>query len=236
MLVVALCFTACKDDPTGNPIESGTTGNLSWTLTDNGTLTIKGNGAMPDYEFQHSGVESPWYSYQNKIKTVVIEHGVTNIGNDVFFFCTNLKSITISNSVTNIGDYAFSGCHSLTNVTIPNSVTSIGKDAFSYCSNLTSIIIPNSVTNIGEGVFYNCSGLKSITFPNNVTSIGSVAFYDCTALTKITVKAKLPPDVYYYCFEGVNRSIPVYVPQESLQAYKTASVWKEFTNLQGRVF
>ena len=217
MLVVALCFTACKDDPTGNPIESGTTGNLSWTLTDNGTLHIKGSGEMPNYAFYYDIIAKqtiPWYSYKNSIKTVVINSGVTNIGDYAFYDCSVLKSITI-----------------------PNSVTSIGNDAFYGCSYLTSITIPDHITCIEHGVFINCVKLTSVTIPSEVTNVGYRAFEGCSALTEITVKTILPPAVFNSdSFKNVNRSIPVYVPQESLQAYKDAPVWSEFTNLQGKVF
>ena len=97
-------------------------------------------------------VHTPWYSQRDKIKKVVIENGVTNIGDHAFFGCSGLTSISIPNSVTSIGYRAFNGCESLGSVTIPNTVTSIGEDAFSECSGLTSLTIPNSVTNIGSGL------------------------------------------------------------------------------------
>jgi len=133
--------------------------DITWTLSDDGTLTISGTD-MPNYVYLN--YNSPWMSQRDKIKKVVIKHGVTNIGTYAFYFCSNLTSITIPNSVTSIGDYSFNGCKALTSVTIPNSVTSIGKYAFSGCSLMTSIYIPNSVTNIGIGSFSNCKSLKSI--------------------------------------------------------------------------
>ena len=106
--------------------------------------------------------DSPWYSQRRKIKKVVIEKGVTNIGVNAFNNCYYLTSITIPNSVTSIGGSAFYGCSGLTSVTIPNSVTSIGYDAFSGCSSLTSVTIGNSVTWIGDYAFLDCSGLTSV--------------------------------------------------------------------------
>ena len=78
--------------------------------------------------------------------------------------------------------------------------------------------------------------IKTVVISNGITNIGGMVFYDCTALTEIIVQAKLPSNVNSFGFYNVNLSIPVYVPQESLQAYKDAPVWKEFTNLQGKVF
>ncbi|MDR1562246.1 MAG: leucine-rich repeat domain-containing protein [Dysgonamonadaceae bacterium] len=162
--------------------ESGTTGPLTWSLS-NGTLTISGTGAMPNYYSS----DPPWYSYTSSITDVVIEYGVTSIGDRAFYECSSLTSVTIGSSVTSIGYRAFSYCYSLTSVTIPNSVTSIGFGAFSGCSGLTSITIPESVTIIGTGAFSGCSKLTSVTIPESVTSIGERAFVSCYALTDIEV-------------------------------------------------
>ena len=138
-------------------IDSGTTGDCHWELDDEGTLTISGNGAMADY----NSINAPWKG--DKVKSVIIEDGVTNIGAWAFAYCHNLSSVTIPDSVTSIGSYSFcGGCTKLTDITIPDSVTSIGSFAFSNCSGLTSVKIPSSVTNIGTGIFSSCSGLTNI--------------------------------------------------------------------------
>ncbi len=139
------------------------------------------------------------------------------------------KTTTIPNSVTSIGDRAFFECSSLTSVTIPNSVTSIGNDAFCGCSGLTSVTIPNSVTSIGKYAFSGCSGLTSVTIPNSVTSIGECAFYKCTRLTSITCQAKNVPTTGDECFYNVpKKTATLYVPEESVNAYKSANQWKDF--------
>ena len=166
----------------------------------------------------------------SKLTSVTIGESVTSIGNSAFRGCSKLTSITIPNSVTSIGEYAFCNCSSLTSVTIPNSVTSIGYAAFGWCSSLTSVTIGESVTSIGEYAFYNCSSLTSVTIPNSVTSIGDRAFGWCSSLTSITCKAATPPLCYSYTFEGVSKSIPVYVCG-CVEAYK-ASAWEYFTNIQ----
>ena len=158
---------------------------VTWTLSDDGTLTISGT-EMPDYEYGSRYNNIPWYIQRDKIQKVIIEKGVTNIGNNAFIDCSGLTSIAIPNSVTSIGNSAFGRCSSLTSITIPNSVTSIGEWAFSE-SGLTSVNIPNSVTSIGERAFIYCSGLTSITIPNSVTSIGDGAFYSCSGLTSVTI-------------------------------------------------
>ena len=232
---------------------------ITWTLSDDGTLTISGT-SMPDYDVIYENKEyvssAPWCHQKDKVKKVVIEDGVTNIGDCAFYCCQNLASIIIPNSVTSIGMAAFDSCENLTSIIIPNSVTSIGRDAFWFCKGLASITIPNSVTSIKNGTFQNCIGLTSITIPNSVTSIGELAFCGCMALTSITIpnsvtsidesafvhcrnltsitfEGSTPPKFGYDAFEKVNKSIPVYVPANSLEAYKKAlGYYFEETSIQ----
>ena len=159
-------------------------GNLTWKLYEDGTLTISGTGAMKDYNADDN--LSPAYN-NSDVKKIVIEDGVTSIGDAAFYGCSSLTSITIPDGVTSIGESAFSDCSSLTSITIPDSVTSIGNNAFDSCSSLTSITIPDGVTSIEGSAFYNCSGLTSITIPDSVTSIESYAFCNCSNLTSITI-------------------------------------------------
>ena len=168
-----------------NIYDSGSCGeNVTWTLTADGTLTISGTGAMTDYTYDS---RSPWYSCRAYIKRVVMQQGVTSIGDHAFWDCSGLTSVTIPDGVTSIGDSAFSGCTALTSVTIPGSVTSIGGGAFSGCTSLTSVAIPSSVTEIGGSAFSGCTGLASVTIPDSVTSIGDSVFSGCTALTAVTI-------------------------------------------------
>ena len=212
-------------------VYSGTCGDdLNWSLdTETGALTITGTGTMTDWS-NSSGMS--WYSYRSSIRSVIIEDGVTSIGNYAFSNCTGLISVAIPESVTSIGNSAFSNCSGLTSVTIGNCVTSIGEWAFDYCSGLTSVTIGNSVTNIGNWAFSNCSGLVSVTIPNSVTSIGVRAFRSCSGLRSMTCRATTPPTCEEESFNGVNVAIPFYVPAESVNLYKQAPVWKEFFNVQ----
>ena len=139
-------------------------------------------------------------------------------------------SVNIPNSVTSIGVNAFHSCNSLTSVIIPDSVTSIGGWAFVRCDSLTSVTIPDSVTSIGDSAFYRCSGLTSVTIGNGVTSIGSSAFEDCTGLTSVIVKATTPPELVGEPFNLDVDSLKIYVPSESVNAYKTANGWSEYAN------
>ena len=162
-------------------------GNLTWKLYEDGTLNISGTGAMKNYDSKKN--RNPVYNNSN-VKKVVIEDGVTSIGNYAFTYCVSLTSITIPDSVTSIGYYAFFYCSSLTSITISDSVTSIGNYAFFYCRSLTSITIPDSVTSIGNYAFSNCRSLTSITISDSVTSIGNDAFYGCSNLKTISLSCK----------------------------------------------
>lgn len=139
--------------------------NLTWSLdNETGVLKISGTGPMDNWDFQKD-LEAPWDNYT--FTSVIIEDGVTTIG-----------------------DEAFSNNSSIKNVTMADSVTTIGKSAFNYCYDLTDLSIGNGVTTIKEEAFISCSDLTEITIPKNVTQIGTRAFADCNSLERITVDAE----------------------------------------------
>ena len=150
-------------------VQTGKCGeNVTYSLdTETGVLTINGTGPMYDY----SSTNSPFY---DKIKSVIIENGITSIGERAFEGCTSLTGVTIPNCVTSIGINAFSDCTSLTSVTISDSVTGIGDSAFYNCKSLTNVTIPNSVTNIGDGAFSYCTSLATIEVSDNNKNYSSV--------------------------------------------------------------
>ncbi len=185
--------------------------NLTWHLNvGTGVMTIFGNGAMDDYS---SSSEQPWYTYRDSIKTVVINNGVTKIGRDAFYGCTNLVNISIGNDVTGISTSAFSNTGYYKNTSnwengvlyideyliasdqdalsgdyaIKEGTRVIADVAFILCKNLTNVTIPNSVITIGRSAFYACENLENVDIPSSVTTIGSSVFSECTSLTNITV-------------------------------------------------
>lgn len=157
--------------------------------------------------------------------------GLTAIGSYAFEYCTSLSSITIPNKVISIGEYAFHGCKGLKSVEIPNSVTSIGDSAFLACTGLTSLTIGNSVESIGRYAFYGCRSVTSLTIPNSVTSIGDAAFGYCEGLTEITSFANSAPQIENTTFWGLN-NITLTVPYGSIDKYKEAPGWNNFTKYQ----
>ena len=190
MLLLLMVFTTASAwaDGSGTPADPWISGGCDVTLV-GGTLTVSksatGNGAMADYD-SNSG---PWHSSRSSITSIVIEDGVTSIGDYAFSECnnTNLKTVTIPASVGTIGNSAFYSCTGLTTVAIGSGVETIGNSVFYSCTRLTSVAIGSGVETIGMYAFQNCTGLTTIDIPNSVTSIGNSAFYRCTGLTTIAI-------------------------------------------------
>lgn len=200
-------------------VASGTCGeNVTWTLDGEGTLTISGKGEMENYS---PSVNMPWYDCRSSVKNVVMNEGVTSIGNYAFCSCTSLESVTLPKSLKKIGTYSFFECIPLDGITIPESVTTIGYGAFCYCNGFTSITIPNSVTFIDEQAFSDCTGLKSIEIPNGITSISYCMFQNCSSLTSITI----PDSVTFiddYAFSGCTSLTSVVIPTSVTSIKRTS--------------
>ena len=233
LMMMLLPMVASADD-------SGLCGeNVTYTYVESThTLTISGTGSMANYDYWNS--YAPWYNYRSEIIKVIIEDGVTSIGDYAFRECSGLTSVTIPNSVTSIGRAAFRECRGLTFVTIPNSVTSIGVAAFSGCSGLTSITIPDGVTSIGESAFYDCSGLTSvhisdleswckISFDNsdsNPLSYAHHLFMNGSEITNLVIPnsvTSIGKYAFYGCYGLTSTTIPNSVTSIGLSAFYDCS-------------
>ncbi len=180
--------TTCSD---GTAFKWGTCGtNAKWTLDLDGVFTVFGSGAMTDYKetYINSGYYSscPWESYKDRIQKIVIEEGITSIGNYSFYRFRNPTEVSIASSVTTIGSNAFWNCNGLTEITIPGSVKTIGNYAFRYCDKLKTVNLNSGLTTIGTYAFGGCAALTDITIPTTVTGIGSYAFSDSPRLSSPT--------------------------------------------------
>ena len=198
------------------------------------TLTIYGEGAMYDYD-SFNAVKPP---LPNAAKYIIIEPGVTRIGDMAFCGNTNLISVSIPNSVTSIGYSSFFGCSSLSSLTIPNGVMSIGVNAFGGCSGLSSVIIPNSVTTIGDYAF---DALVSVTIGKNVQSIGKSAFgMHLEGPTNVISRIENPFPILGEYLGDYNseftwstfRNGILYVPAGTKEKYKETQGWNEFQNIK----
>lgn len=165
----------------------------------------------------------------SSLVNITIPKNITEIGEGVFKTCTNLTSVTIPNGVTSIGDQAFYECTSLTSLIIPNNVTEIGEFCFISCTSLTNVIIGNNVTYIGSSAFAG-SSITSITIPSSVTNISQYAFRACSNLASVTVEATTPPILESNVFDNNASSRKIYVPSESVAAYKAASGWSTYAS------
>ena len=176
ILISAVCIAMCIPCfAKAAVIDSGTCGtNVTWTLDDNGTLTISGEGEMSNPGPVISSLDTSWRRNRDSVVKVIIESGVTRIGDGSFYLHENLTSVTIPDSVTEIGGWAFNGCKSLTNIIIPNSVHSIKNDAFTECDSLPKVTIPDTVTEIGDSAFGYCDSLTDIEVGDNNPNYCSV--------------------------------------------------------------
>lgn len=141
----------------------------------------------------------------------------------------NMVSAEIGECVTRIGGGTFDGCYALTSVTIGTGVATMGWRAFGDCSGLTSITIPDNVTSIGGDSFNGCTGLKTVTIGTGVTTILNNAFDSCTGLISVTILAETPPSLEFQTFYNTN-NCPIYVPDASVNVYKTVSRWSEYSS------
>lgn len=133
--------------------------NMTWSLDDDGTLTVSGTGKMPDYT---AADQTPWYPFYNEIRHVKIDEGVTYIGNYAFEGCSTMSALTLPTSLSRIGHRAFSRCISLNQVEFPINIAAIDYRAFENCEKLVSVRIPESVRRIGTKAFAHCDSLTGI--------------------------------------------------------------------------
>ena len=184
-------------EPEPSNKQTGSCGdNVTYSLdTETGVLTISGTGKMKDY----SGEDSPFYQNSN-IKSVIIENGVTSIGNLAFSSCNSLIEVSLPSSIISLGVSAFSGCENLMSISIPANVADIQSIAFAGCKKLTSIEVDSNNENYSSinGVLFdkNITELvcypagkndASYTVPNTVKSFAYGSFYDCENLTSVII-------------------------------------------------
>lgn len=205
---LAFCPVSVYADDQYTFPDSGQCGdNVTYQMGSDGTLTISGSGPMYDYQIADGVSNPPFYWSKDQIRKIVVEAGVTSIGNDAFTKRDSVTSVSLPESLRTIGSGAFNDCSSLTEINIPDGLTSIGKYAF-YNTAISDLPLPDSITSLEGNSLFGLrnvhelaipSGVKelepaaighddvltSVYLPSSLTSIDEGNFYDCPALTDL---------------------------------------------------
>ena len=191
---------------------------------EDGTLTLTGTGATWSYDVE-SGMAQPWYNSKDQVTAIVVEEGITALGDDLFCELPNLAQVSLPDSLTEIGRKAFSnavsleeidlpaglqqignqaffGCQSLGAAELPEGLESMGMMAFAGCTEMQQVTLPASLTKISYGCFTSCYSLEEVEFPETVTEIYESAFADCENLRAIRFNGDAPT-IAYNAFAGV---------------------------------
>lgn len=203
-------------------------GKFKATYSDSTTYVLDCNGSTALAQSEVRGGSSPYSS----MTTAEIGECVTSITANAFVGCNNLNSVNIlDDGVELIEMCAFQGCSALTSVIFPDTIQYISDSAFTNCTSLTSLVLDN-VQRLGNYTFDNCTSLTSVVIGDKITDIGKRCFRNCTSLNSITVNAVSPPIIaasFFGSFDNTN-NCPIYVPAESVDAYKAANNWRSIAS------
>lgn len=167
---------------------------------------------------------------ENNVNFTVENGAIFNTDKSILVRYPSAISYNIPETVSEISSNCFQYSRVLTNIVIPNTVTIIGMSAFSNCNNLKTITMSENITTIAQNTFYDCSSLTSIEIPSKVTSIGSNAFYSCSSLTTMAILATTPPTIQTNTFQNVPDTAIYYVPDASVDTYKSATNWSRYAD------
>jgi len=156
----------------------GSSGQLTWTISDDGTMTISGSGSMTNYTSNYDN-SKPWKDYNSQIKKVVINEGVTSVGNSAFWGSTNITEVTLPESMVDVGDNAFRNCYNIEKLSLGENCQTVGGYAFADCSALETVSLGNKLKTIGGYAFQNCAKIRKLSIPTTLTEIKTAAFDGC---------------------------------------------------------
>ena len=164
------------------------------------------------------------FNHANQVYTSPLAHDNTHL----YLNGEEVTEVVVPNDVTKL-DLTFNGANFIKSIQIPESVTEFGYYTFANCRNLKNINIPSSITSISIGTFFGCSALRSIELPANIESIANNAFYGCSSLIRFVIHTVTPPTLGTQVFKNARVSY-IYVPDESVDTYKTANGWSDLAN------
>lgn len=204
-------------------------GHYSGVVVTRNQATLESEIEIPA-TITYEGVEYPvikleygCFEGKSGLVSIKLPETITEIGGHAFYECVSLKSINIPSKVKTIDYNCFDSCGKITSFELPESLEFIGSYAFDNCTGLTSIIIPDNVTEIDYCAFHDCKNLTTVTLGKNVATMGSGVFSGA-GLSILYVLAETPPVVDQYLG---TRQATICVPEGSLEAYRSAPVWKE---------
>jgi hypothetical protein len=177
------------------------------------------------------GIDTSAFTWCISLDTIMLPEGLESIGDYTFYGCTSMAYCTIPQTVTSIGNSAFSHCLVLTSIVLPNNLTTLGEYAFSDCDNFSTINIPKSLKTIPNYCFQHSNSLSLIDLHDEITSIGNGAFQNCTGLNYVVCRRLLPPTLGSSAFSGCSLLAKIYVPSQSVDVYKSASGWSNYSNI-----
>ncbi len=202
----AAVFKPISSERPSKVVDTVKVGDNAIATINGDTLTITGSGTTYD--------ECSWSDRNNvldkdTIKHIVVEEGITSIGQEMFWGFSSVESAKLPKSLKKIGDYAFANCILLKDISLPDSIEEIKYCAFENCKSLNKIILPNNLTLLDGEVFEGCNAeivfpasfkyipvlgrnaVKKVELSEGVETIGANAFWACSNLTEIT----LPPTI-----------------------------------------
>lgn len=169
------------------------------------TLTISGTGSTPAFSTSSA---HPFYElrYKNAIEHIVVEEGITHLGN-YLLYSIGAVDVKLPSTLTSIGNSAMSNMNSIKSVELPEGLITIDVSAFRYCTVLEKIIIPSAVTKIGTTAFENCISLKSVIFEDmySAVSVGRSAFLYCSSLKSVSIPKRATLSAYSFGFEKASK-------------------------------
>jgi len=168
--------------------------DVYWEIDRDKLLTIYGTGATYDFEKDGYGeldTMSPWLSWKDGFRKVVIEEGVTALGMNAFYEMDNVTDVVMPSTLTTLGECAFGRISGLTKIKLPEGLQTIGAECFEACRGVTSVTFPSTLKKINSGAFSECDALKEIKLPEGLETIGIYAFDRCDALTKVVIPSSV---------------------------------------------
>lgn len=164
------------------------------------------------------------------LEKVLLYNGLLTIESECFFECFNLDKINIPQTLTSLGYGALQRCHALDSMYLNNQIATIQTSTFRDCHAISTITLPQNLITIGDSVFSNCFSLNEINLPSTITNIGDYTFSECYGIKKYIINSIIPPTIFGTSFNGITIANKIYVPDESLAAYKAANNWSSISN------